>query len=368
MNIAYITRVRIPSNAAQSVQIQAMAQAFYADLGERFCLISTADPEAKHDAASYNWRRISTPRNDRLRYLKITLIAFGYAWRYRSHIVFTRDIGVALAAVLVGARAIYEVHNKPSGRRARAVLSLLRRFRRCRFVAISNALKDYHIAHLAVSPEQILVAHSGAFAQMYPVLSDADKSEMRHRLGFPAGKVVGVHTGSLYKGGRSVFEALARAGGREMHLLLVGGTPREQDSWRRHFADCGLANIAFVPHQSVDRIREYQMAADFLVYQNTRQSAIHWATSPLKLFEYMATGVPIIGSTLGSVAEVLNPSNAICFDPDDPPTIEAAWQVLRENPAAARTRAGQAKREIEEHYSWHHRVSRIIDFVSSGNT
>jgi glycosyltransferase involved in cell wall biosynthesis len=64
------------------------------------------------------------------------------------------------------------------------------------------------------------------------------------------------------------------------------------------------------------RIPEYQMAADMLVLPNipsTKESEKY--TSPIKMFEYMASGVPIIASDMPSLREVLNDHNATLIPP-----------------------------------------------------
>ena len=121
-----------------------------------------------------------------------------------------------------------------------------------------------------------------------------------------------------------------------------------------------------MPHQTVERVRKFQVAADVLFYISTRQSPIYWCTSPLKLFEYMASGTPIVGARIGSVCEVLNDANAFCFDPDRPETIRDALTSFESNPELAARKGAAAAEEARTSYSWHARASKIISFASHG--
>ena len=59
-------------------------------------------------------------------------------------------------------------------------------------------------------------------------------------------------------------------------------------------------------------------------------------TSPLKLFDYMAAGVPIVASDLPSIREVLTDGdNALLMPPDDPVALAATIRRLLVNPGLA---------------------------------
>jgi len=84
----------------------------------------------------------------------------------------------------------------------------------------------------------------------------------------------------------------------------------------------------------------------------------------LKLFEYMASGVPIMGSTVGSIVEIINENNALCYDPDQPQSIQAAWQKFTADPIGSRMLAERACHQAENLYSWYKRAECIARFAA----
>ncbi len=82
--------------------------------------------------------------------------------------------------------------------------------------------------------------------------------------------------------------------------------------------------------------------------------------SPMKMFEYMATGRLIIASDLPVLREVLNERNAALCPPDDP----GAWRLAAEkaaNDPSWRTGLGQQARVEVAKYSWKRRAERILE-------
>ena len=110
----------------------------------------------------------------------------------------------------------------------------------------------------------------------------------------------------------------------------------------------------------------YQAAADVLVLPNTAQAAISREhTSPLKLFEYMAAGRPIVASDLPSLREVLrHGDNAWLMQPDDPAALAQGIQHLLAEPALAARLAAQAQEEVQA-YTWEQRAANILRFVGA---
>ena len=113
-----------------------------------------------------------------------------------------------------------------------------------------------------------------------------------------------------------------------------------------------------VGHKPYSEIPYWLKAADVLILPNSGKEEIskHW-TSPLKLFEYMASKRPIIASDLPSLSDVLNESNALLIEPDNPERIaEAIKNVLKDSNFSVKI-SNQAFQDVQ-HYSWRKRTER----------
>ena len=128
-----------------------------------------------------------------------------------------------------------------------------------------------------------------------------------------------------------------------------------------------LTNIiltGFIDHKKVPL---YLKACDVLLmpYQKKvghRQKNIESAgyMSPLKMFEYMASGNPIISSDLPVIREVLKDRvNALLVEPDNVNEWSDAIELLRNEPELAKEIGDQAKKDVK-YYSWDNRVKRIM--------
>ena len=87
-------------------------------------------------------------------------------------------------------------------------------------------------------------------------------------------------------------------------------------------------------------------------------------TSPLKLFEYMAAGKPIVATGVPPVLEILRPGeNSVITPPDDEEEfVRVLGLVLADSELRARISEG-ARSDAAE-YTWEKRVEKIIDKLS----
>jgi glycosyltransferase involved in cell wall biosynthesis len=170
------------------------------------------------------------------------------------------------------------------------------------------------------------------------------------------------YAGHLYpwKGVDVLIEALALL--PDVDGRIVGGHPREGDLARvTALAESrGLGGrVHFtgqVPPQAVaDAIAD----ADVLVLPNVDTEVSARYTSPLKLFEYLAAGRPIVASRLPALAEILEDGvNALLVTPGNPQAIADAVQRLVTDPALALRLAGRAFADAER-YTWARRAERL---------
>jgi glycosyltransferase involved in cell wall biosynthesis len=118
----------------------------------------------------------------------------------------------------------------------------------------------------------------------------------------------------------------------------------------------------FVPNAELPL---YQAASDALLmpYQHRVSASsggdIGAYLSPMKLFEYMACGRPILSSDLPVLGEILNPENAVLLPSDDVDAWVSTVQELHPSPDRCHALGDQARRDVRR-YTWKARSERIL--------
>jgi glycosyltransferase involved in cell wall biosynthesis len=175
-------------------------------------------------------------------------------------------------------------------------------------------------------------------------------------------KPVVAYAGHLYawKGVDVLLDALANLPGVEG--LIVGGHEAEPDLARAKSRAAGLGvgeRVRFTgmvpPAEVASRLRD----ADVLVLPNPPSAISTRFTSPLKLFEYMAAGRPIVASDLAAIREVLEDEvNALLVPAGEADALAAAVRRLIEDPALGARLARAAAAAVTD-YSWDRRAERL---------
>jgi glycosyltransferase involved in cell wall biosynthesis len=74
---------------------------------------------------------------------------------------------------------------------------------------------------------------------------------------------------------------------------------------------------------------------------------------PVKMFEYMAAGIPVIASNFSLWREIVEGNQCgVCVDPLDPKAIGEAIQYLIDHPAQAEQMGKNGRNAVEEKYNW----------------
>ncbi len=165
------------------------------------------------------------------------------------------------------------------------------------------------------------------------------------------------------KGVHLAIEAMARLEGRRLRCIGDGAW---LDGARRLAAELGIADrIDFagrVPHAQVPaelargRIGLCPLPAGL-------DRVAERFTSPLKLLEMMAAGLPIVATDVASVRAVCRDGvDARLVPPDAPAVMAAAIAGLLDDPAlAARLSAGARHRALD--FDWRRRAATISGFL-----
>jgi glycosyltransferase involved in cell wall biosynthesis len=107
------------------------------------------------------------------------------------------------------------------------------------------------------------------------------------------------------------FQAV-RKSTSEFRLRVVGGgqfMPRFEDALKTDFADLG-GNIELQSWVSPDQMPGILASSDAGLLPLFGDSRWIRSKSPTKLFEYMATGLPVVASDVGEVANVIEPGKS----------------------------------------------------------
>src|SRR5581483_12007044 len=149
--------------------------------------------------------------------------------------------------------------------------------------------------------------------------------------------LVAGYAGHLYpwKGVDVFVRALALA--PAWRGLIVGGHPREADRARVEAlaAELGVRDRLEITGLLAPRdVSAALQRASVLVLPNTASAISERYTSPLKLFEYLAVGRPIVASDLPSLREVLTDERtALLVPPGDAAALAAALDRLAHDPS-----------------------------------
>jgi glycosyltransferase involved in cell wall biosynthesis len=86
--------------------------------------------------------------------------------------------------------------------------------------------------------------------------------------------------------------------------------------------------------------------------------------SPLKLFEYMAAGLPIVAARFGQVPSLIQHGvTGLLYNPGDTGELASALLRLQADPRLAAQIGNDAQREVFAHHTWDHRCDSILQLV-----
>lgn len=228
-------------------------------------------------------------------------------------------------------------------------------------ICVSEPLKAHLVSNWRVPADKIVVFPNVADVQCFRPDPEA-RSDVRTSLGVDTQPLV-IFVGNFYEWHDVTTLLAAFAKVRETHpdarLVLVGDGSR-REAMMKHAANLGLGHAAqftgLVAHAEVPRLLA---AADIAVVPYPLLKTDVWL-SPLKLFEYMASGKAIIASSVGQLTEVVQDGrNGLLVPPGDTAAMAAALLRLIDDPAL-QTRLGQQAREdaVRQH-SWENYLARL---------
>lgn len=320
-------------------------------------------------------------------YIERTLYSFMLVllllvWRVsgrRYRVLYVRDTVCAawlgLLKPLHGSRIIYEVHDLEAGHPSKASkwprffwtrflpwLDHVALTRATRIVSLTQTFKDWAVQnHIKQAPNIAVIPDAFDPDLYYPV----DVSKARLQLGLPNHAFIFGYAGLTfaYRNLDLLVEAFAQiaASDHDAMLILVGGRPKEVEELQ------SLATKLHIPQEQVvmtgqlpqERSAAYVQSADVLAIPDT---VTGMTASPLKLFEYMAAGKPIICKDMPALREIVDETAALFFKGGDVDSLADGLRVLKQDPAL-RERMGKAALAQSAGYTYAARARKIAEVV-----
>ena len=279
----------------------------------------------------------------------------------KEDIVYSNESLPILFSTLYFPNTLYELHDFPEGSK----FFYKRLFKRVRHLLVTNKWKaEKVVREFNVSDKKIILERSAVDIKEFDI--PIKKAEARKKLGLPIEKKIAVYTGHLYSWKGADILAEAAKAIPEILVVFVGGTGPDIKRFKALFGSIG--NIILAGYKDHAEVPYWQKAADVLILPNTAKEDISkFYTSPMKLFEYMASKRPIVATDIPSIREILNSENAIIIPPDDIDGLVSGIKKSLDSQELVNKVTVHAYRDVLNH-TWEKRAKRIFDFLEKQGT
>jgi glycosyltransferase involved in cell wall biosynthesis len=293
-------------------------------------------------------------------YISFSVAALFHVLKHgaQEDIVFSNEILPLALVSFFRKNCFYEMHDFPESKQS-LFGSVLKRMR---WILVHNKWKLEEAQKLFpdIPKEKFLYEPNAVDLKTFDISMSAE--EARGKLGLLAGEKFVVYTGHLYswKGVDTLAEA-ALLLPAEYRVIFIGGTSEDIERFTAKYGTYKQISImGHVPHA---QIPVWQKAAHALVLPNTAKEKISALyTSPMKLFEYMASSRPIVATKIPSLCEILNDKNSILVDADDVKSLAHGIVLAVEETQMSKKITEQALKDVANH-TWEKRAERISNFI-----
>lgn len=376
MKFIYLVNYRLPTEKAHGYQIAKTCEAL-ANLGVDVELIA---PTRKNYITENIFSFYQVKNNFKIIYLKsfdffswhkflghlsFILNSIFYLFKLKflklssESIVYTRQPEIAWLMSKHGYQTYFEAHRWPETKNYWFKF-LLKKV--AGIVANSSGTVQEFIKR---GWQHALVAPNGVDLEDFNITQTPQ--ELRSFFSLPLDKKIVLYLGHLYdwKGVDTIISVAEKMLADSKTLfVLAGGTKSDIARYQKIINDKKLTNVLLLGFQKHQFIPQLLKSVDLLVLPNVPISAeSKFQTSPIKMFEYLASGVPLIASDLPSIREILNDHNAFLVPAGDINALAGAIKHVLPNQELTAKIAQKALLDVKQ-YTWQKRAEKIKKFIN----
>ncbi|MDH5748364.1 MAG: glycosyltransferase [Rhodospirillales bacterium] len=256
-------------------------------------------------------------------------------------------------------------------------------------VTVSKVLKD-ELVERGVEPERIVVHANGVNVDEFDParISSEEMTAVRESYGIPSDAYVVTFVGTFgqWHGADILAEAVNRMAlndpdwmkEKKVRFLFVGDGPGRSEVEER-LSNPDVQGYSFVAGlEQPSRIPVIMAASDVLVSPHVANSdGTPFFGSPTKLFEYLASGKPVVASNLNQVGSILEGSPTtetilsdqaenhgacgVLVRPGDADDLIKAIRFLAEHPEWGSKAGKNGLSRARDRYTWDHHLSAILE-------
>jgi glycosyltransferase involved in cell wall biosynthesis len=233
---------------------------------------------------------------------------------------------------------------------------------------VSERMKDHMIATYGLAADAVEVIENGVDPELFnPAVSGR---EIRTKLGLEDRYVLGFigsfkpwhGVGHLVEIGNVLNDRIPN-----LAVLLVG-SGGAQETYRDQIRQRGLEDVfVFAGHVEHGEIPKYLAAMDVLMSPHAKEGFIgEFHGSPLKIFEYMAMGKPIVAAPLGQIGTIIEDgiSGYLIPSEDTAAVANVVCSLFAEPELSARLGRNAVER-VRDCYTWDVNARRVIELCES---
>jgi glycosyltransferase involved in cell wall biosynthesis len=231
-------------------------------------------------------------------------------------------------------------------------------------LAVSDELAAIGIEQGADASRVHVLPNGVDVTRFVPRDGAADRMRREHELG--SGPVIGF-VGSLkaWHGTDVLLDAFATLVPRwpAARLLVVGDGPTADDL-RRRAESLGIATaVRFTGAVEHARVPDLIAAMDVTAAPYLPSTDFYF--SPIKIYEYLAAGKPVVASHLGQIAALVRDDLVRAAEPGDATSLATALEAVLAAPEAAQEQAARGRDCVLRERTWEANARRALAIAAA---